>query len=59
MVALVFLTVLFVAALYALGQGHGSASGPGSAALVPGVVRGARTLARVGDAWRPVEHLRA
>ncbi len=58
MLALVALTVLFTTALYALGQVRGTAAVPAPAAVGPSIRRGARALAHVGDAWRPIEHLR-
>lgn len=54
---LVLLIVLSVVALFVLGRAVGTPADAGSG-LLRTVTRGGRALTRVGDSYRPVEHLR-
>ncbi|MGB3828046.1 MAG: hypothetical protein WA962_04650 [Ornithinimicrobium sp.] len=58
MIAAIVLIVLSAATLYGLGLLRQTPAERASAALVPNVVGGVKTLAQTGAGMRPVEHLR-
>lgn len=58
MFAAIALTTMSAAALYALGRVRQTPTERASAALVPNVGRGVKTVGEIGAGMRPVEHLR-